>query len=103
MFEFETYVLDHDSAISTGCHSVDFDKYTAIFGLAWIDVINSAVWLLVVLVLEADVRLQEHNLYEGLMLLISGVMKVFLYTALLYAAIYWGMKGDFVGFWDAFL
>jgi hypothetical protein len=26
-----------------------------------------------------------------------------IYATLLYAAIYWGIKGDFVDFWDAFL
>ena len=82
---------------------VDAPGLTAIIGLAWIDVINAAVWLLVVLVLEVDVRLQEHNRYEGWALRISTAMKVALYVTLLYAAIYWGVKGDFVDFWDAFL
>jgi hypothetical protein len=77
--------------------------FLAIIGLAWIDVINATVWLLVVLVLEIDVRLQEHNRYEGWAYRISGILKVILYTTLLYAAIYWGIKGDFVDFWDAFL
>lgn len=82
---------------------VDASGLTAIIGLAWIDVINAAVWLLVVLVLEIDVRLQEHNRYEGWALHISTAMKIALYGTLLYAAIYWGIKGDFVDFWDAFL
>ena len=72
-------------------------------GLAWVDVINSAVWLLVVLVLEIDVRLQERNRYEGLALYISTAMKFVLYSTLLFAAIYWGVNGDFLDFWDAFL
>jgi len=82
---------------------VDATGLAAIRGLAWIDVINSAVWLLVVLVLEIDVWLQEHNRYEGLALRLSTVAKVVLYSTLLYAAVYWGIKGDFVDFWDAFL
>ena len=61
------------------------------------------MWLLVVLVLEIDVRLQEKNRYEGWALRISGAIKVVLYGTLLYAAVYWGIKGDFVDFWDAFL
>ena len=60
-------------------------------------------WLLVVLVLEVDVRLQEHNRYEGVALFVSNVFKTLLYSLLLLAAIYWGIKGDFVDFWDAFL
>lgn len=71
--------------------------------LAWVDVINAAVWLLVVLILEIDVRLQEHGYLEGLALKASNAAKVVLYSLLLLAAIYWGLKGDFVDFWDAFL
>lgn len=82
---------------------VDAGGHAAILGLAWIDVINSGVWLLVVIVLEVDVWLQEHNRYEGMAFRISYACKVVLYSALLYAAVYWGIKGDFVDFWDAFL
>jgi len=74
-----------------------------IIRLAWVDVINSAVWLLVVFVLEIDVRLQEKNKLEGRILRLSNASKYVLYTVLLFAAIYWGVKGDFVDFWDAFL
>ena len=82
---------------------VDARGLTDIILLAWVDVINSGVWLLVVLVLEFDVRLQEANRLEGRILRVSNASKVVLYTLLLFAAIYWGIKGDFVDFWDAFL
>lgn len=82
---------------------VDADGLVAIRGLAWIDVINAGVWLLVVLLLEIDVWLQEQQRFEGLVLRVSTVGKFGLYTTLLFAAIYWGVKGDFIDFWDAFL
>lgn len=82
---------------------VDQPGFTDIVRLAWVDVINSAVWLLVVLVLEIDVRLQERNRLEGMALRLSNLSKYVLYSVLLLAAIYWGIKGDFVDFWDAFL
>ena len=82
---------------------VDATGLTEIRRLAWVDVINAAVWLLVVLVLEIDVRLQERNRLEGLALTVSNSAKFVLYSTLLLAAIYWGVKGDFVDFWDAFL
>jgi hypothetical protein len=82
---------------------VDPAGLTDIIRLAWVDVINAAVWLLVVLVLEIDVRLQEHNRFEGLALMLSGAAKFVLYGILFLAAVYWGIKGDFVDFWDAFL
>ncbi len=116
------YAIDYDeytAITSENCHTfsaassfwrfselravVDASGLAAITGLAWIDVINAGVWLLVVLVLEVDVRLQEHSRYEGWALRVSTAMKVLLYGTLLYAAIYWGIKGDFVDFWDAFL
>ncbi len=82
---------------------VDARGLTDIIRLAWVDVINSGVWLLVVLVLEIDVRLQEANKLEGGILRISNASKFVLYSLLLLAAIYWGFEGDFVDFWDAFL
>jgi hypothetical protein len=82
---------------------VDAAGHAAIVWLALVDVINAAVWLLVVLVLEIDVRLQERNRYEGLALRASNIIKVVLYAILFVAAVYWGVYGDFVDFWDAFL
>ena len=54
-------------------------------------------------VLEIDVRLQEKGLYEGLVYRVSNVIKIVLYSILFVAAVYWGLYGDFVDFWDAFL
>ena len=82
---------------------VDQAGLTDIIRLAWVDVINAAVWLLVVLVLEIDVRLQERQKLEGAAFQFSKVSKYILYSTLFLAAIYWGVKGDFVDFWDAFL
>jgi len=82
---------------------VDVTGSIEIIRLAWVDVINAAVWILVVVVLEIDVRLQERDRLEGLALRVSNSAKFVLYSALLLAAVYWGVKGDFVDFWDAFL
>lgn len=82
---------------------VDQAGYTEILRLAWVDVINAGVWLLVVIVLEIDVRMQERGGLAGVALKTSNLSKYVLYSVLLIAAIYWGVKGDFVDFWDAFL
>ena len=82
---------------------VDKSGLTGITRLAWVDVINSGVWLLVVLLLEIEVRLQERDHFEGLVLRLGNLSKYVLYPILLVAAIYWGIKGDFIDFWDAFL
>lgn len=82
---------------------VDHAGLVEIQRLAWVDAINALVWILIVVILEADVRLQERNKLEGAVLKLSGTTKIVLYAILFVAAIYWGFKGDFVDFWDAFL
>ncbi|MEE4661018.1 MAG: hypothetical protein V2J89_11160 [Halieaceae bacterium] len=71
--------------------------------LAFADVINSIAWILVVLLLEIDVRLQLRGRYEGRALTASKLCKVVLYGILFAAAVFWWFEGDFLDFWDAFL
>ncbi len=71
--------------------------------LAWVDVVNSATWLLVVLLLELDVRLQIRGILEGAWRAFSRYAKYLLYAVLFAAALYWGVEGTFLDFWDAFL
>lgn len=71
--------------------------------LAWTDVINASDWILVVLVLEFDVRLQLKGAYTDRLLAINKFIKAVLYTVLFGAAVYWWFEGDFLDFWDAFL
>jgi len=75
--EFTTITTANCNSLSTATSFLRFDDMQAvvdpqgrkdIIALAWVDVINSAVWLLVVIVLEIDVRLQERNRYEGVVL-----------------------------------
>jgi len=82
---------------------VDQSGFSDIIWLAWVDVINAGVWLLVVLVLEIDVRLQDRNMLVGAALKISSLSKYVLYSTLFLAAGYWAFNGDFVDSWDAFL
>ena len=71
--------------------------------LAWVDVINSADWILVCVVLEIEVRLQlRGDLSDGIMQA-TKLVKFVLYGILFAAAAYWGVAGDFLDFWDAAL
>ena len=110
--EYTAITAANCNSFSTATSFIRFDNMSAvvdlegqqdIIALAWVDVINSGVWLLVVIVLEIDVRLQERHRYEGAVLYASNAIKFVLYALLFCAAIYWGFNGDFVDFWDAFL
>lgn len=71
--------------------------------LAWVDVINSGAWLLVVVILVFDIWLQLRHQLSDTILRYSQWAKGALYFVLLLCAIYWGFKGSLLDFWDAFL
>jgi hypothetical protein len=77
--------------------------WVAIQWLAWVDVINSATWVAVVAILEMDVWLQLRGRLQGGILSASKIIKMGLYSILFIAAAYWGLLGDFLDFWDAFM
>lgn len=71
--------------------------------LGWTDVINSAAWILVVVVLEVEVRLQLRGALTDAVMRGTLVIKYLLYATLFAAALYWGYAGDFIDVWDAAL
>ncbi len=69
---------------------------------AFVDVLNSVTWLLVVFILEVDVYLKLRGaLTKGIKL--TALLKAILYSILLGNAIYWWVEGSFLDFFDAFL
>jgi len=82
---------------------VDEPGLAGIHFLAVVDVVNAAVWILVVLLLEADVRLQEKNRFEGMALYLSTTTKFVLYSILALAVVAWMVTGDFIDWWDALI
>jgi hypothetical protein len=76
-------------------------SYSRQMGL--LDVMNASAWIFVVILLEADVRLQMRGALSGLVLRASTIMKFATYAVLLVAALCWGILGSFLDFWDAFL
>ncbi len=71
--------------------------------LAWVDVINSADWILVCVVLEIEVRLQLRGNLSDQIMKVTKFAKFALYAVLFAAAAYWGYAGSFLDFWDAAL
>ncbi len=71
--------------------------------LAWVDVVNSGTWLLILALLELDVRLGVKGLFPGWFEATNLHAKYLLYAVIVGAAVYWGIFGTFLDFWDAFL
>lgn len=71
--------------------------------LAWVDVVNSGTWLLILALLELDVRPGVKGLFPAWLAATSLRAKYLLYAVIAAAAVYWGIFGTFLDFWDAFL
>lgn len=71
--------------------------------LAITDIVNAGDWLIIVALLETEVWLQVRGLLSKGLLKATAIAKGVLYSVLLACAIYWGIDGEFLDFWDAFL
>ena len=72
-------------------------------GLAIVDIINAGTWLIIVVLLQAEVWLQLKDMLTDRLMLIAKISKGFFYAILFVCAAYWGFNGTFLDFWDAFL
>ncbi len=91
------FQIEGTKIISNNFHLVEAQR------LALVDVINSANWLVIVIILDGEVFLQLRGKLTNKIISINKWIKIVLYSILFIAAIYWGFKGDFFDFWDAFL
>lgn len=71
--------------------------------LGYTEVTNAGTWLLIVLVLWIDVYLQMRGELTARLYRINAWIKAVLYSILVIAAVIWGIYGDFIDFWDAFI
>lgn len=94
----EVYQLTDFSQVLASADSIEAARW-----LAWTDVVNAGVWILVVVVLEVEVRLQLRGGLTAAALALNKLIKFGLYGLLFAAAAYWGFAGDFLDFWDAAL
>lgn len=70
-------------------------------GLAWVGLVESVAWLLIVFLLFLDERALASGRERGLA--IRGVLKLLGYGTLVFAAVYWGAAGHCLYAWDEFL
>ena len=77
--------------------------FSSAHDLAFADVINAGAWILVVVVLEIEVRLQLKGGVPRRLQWMLNPTKLVLYATLAVAAVYWGFEGAFLDFWDAAL
>ncbi|MCV6626516.1 MAG: hypothetical protein OIF38_10480 [Cellvibrionaceae bacterium] len=81
----------------------DHSQIRLLHNLAGVDVLNAAAWVVLVAVLQLEVVLQLRQALSHGLMMTAKLLKAPLYLLLLAAAIYWGIDGEFLDFWDAFL
>jgi len=71
--------------------------------LAWIDLFEASVWLLIVFLIEFIVWLQERGTTSGALLRSANYASTALYLMLLSMAAYWGWLSHWLYVWDELL
>lgn len=81
----------------------DTDTLNLAQNLALIDVVNATTWVLLVFILTVDIWLQMKEALTDRIMKISTSIKAVIYLILFACAVFWGIDGKFIDFWDAFL
>lgn len=71
--------------------------------LAWLDVIEAVIWLLIMVLIEITIRLQDRGISSGRAITNLNYLKFAGYSALMAMAIHWGLTDLFLNFWDEIL
>ncbi|NIV16825.1 MAG: hypothetical protein GWN47_00100 [Woeseiaceae bacterium] len=68
--------------------------------LAWVDLAEASIWLVIVLAIELVVRLQDRGVTGGPLLRTGNGVQVGLYAVLIGIGIYWATLSHWLYFWD---
>jgi hypothetical protein len=68
--------------------------------LAWADLGEVVVWLLILLAIEIVVRLQDRSVVGGALISTANALKFLLYLSLIALSIYWASLGHWLYVWD---
>jgi hypothetical protein len=68
--------------------------------LAWVDLAEASIWLVIVLAIEIVVRLQDRGVTGGALLKTANATQIVLYAILIGIGIYWASLSHWLYFWD---
>jgi hypothetical protein len=68
--------------------------------LAWVDLVEAVVWLLILLAIEIVVRLQNRGITGGVLISTANAVQIFLYLTLIGFGIYWATLSHWLYLWD---
>jgi len=68
--------------------------------LAWADLAEVVIWLLVLATIEIIVRLQNRGVTAGTLMSVANRIKIFLYLSLIGLGVYWAYLSHWLYLWD---
>lgn len=80
---------------------IGYSCYSYFMEHEWLDFANSLTWILVVVMLQYELYVQKR--YSNTEWQVRNGIKLTLYGALLVFALIWGIEGEVLDFYDAFL
>jgi hypothetical protein len=89
--------------VDTDTSVIDAPTLEAVRRAAWMDVSNAVVWILVVILIELEVRLQTQDRFFSRSLLWLRAIKTIGYLVLVANGVVWAFSGYGLFAWDAFL
>ncbi len=92
--ELQFFWLDDDPVVSDMA-GLELERE-----LAWADLAEVVIWLLVLLAIEVVVRLQSRGVSGGALISAGNISKIFLYATLIGLGIYWASLGHWLYLWD---
>ena len=78
----------------------DIDGLNLERDLAWVDLIEAVVWLLILLAIEIVVRMQNRGVTGGALISALNRIQLLLYLALIAVGIYWASLSHWLYLWD---
>ena len=84
-----------ESAVVTDAEGLELER-----DLAWADLVEASIWLLIILIIEIVVRLQNRGVTGGPLIRTANALQLLLYAALLIIGVYWASLSHWLYFWD---
>ena len=81
----------------------DLDSLNLERDLAWVDLAEAAIWLLILLAIEIIVRMQSRGVTGSTLVTSLNRIKLGLYSTLIAISIYWAWLGHWLYLWDELL
>ena len=91
------YQVGVDPVVST------YDGLKLELDLAWADLIEVVLWVLIIFAIELVVRMQDRGITGDALMTFLNRSKVVFYLILAMIAVYWGWLGHWIYTWDEFL